>query len=290
MDNGLNEDLVFRYMCGELSEDDRNRLEKDYFASDEVFDAVRAIEDDWIDQFVRGELSDDRRGRFERGFLPSADARHRIAVARSLVRAAGSAAFPPSASAAAVSPARPAVPRWLPYAAVVGAAAGGLWLYRGSQPSTETAEGLRPVPTLGLAARTPLPNAGAAVPTGSPGAPTAEPPSPRAVRLVLVAAALRSPGDEHPVQVPADADRLAIEAHLPSETIHPACRAVLEAVAGQPLWKQDGLRIVRTPSGPIVNVDVPAEVLRPGSFVLTLSADTGTKSEELASYPLTLVR
>jgi hypothetical protein len=288
MDNGLNEDLVFRYMCGELSEDDRNRLEKDYFASDEVFDAVRAIEDDWIFQFVRGELPDDRRARFERGFLPSADADHRIAVARSLARAAGNAARPRSSPAAE----RPAAPRWLPYAALVVASAGGVWLYRGAQPSTQTAEGLRgsPLATPGLGERSPLPNATTAIPGGSPGAPTAGPPSPHAVRLVLVAAALRSPGEEHPVQVPADADRLAIEAHLPSETIHPACRAVLETVAGQALWKRDGVRIVRTPSGPIVNVDVPAEVLRPGSFVLTLSADTGTKSEELASYPLTLVR
>src|SRR5262245_53931964 len=130
MDNGLNEDLFFRYMCGELSEDDRNRLEKDYFASDEVFDAVRAIEDDWIDQFVRGELPDERRARFERGFLPSADARHRIAVARSLARAAGMVAVPGSSPAPGRSAPRPA-PRWLPYAALVAAAAGGVWLYQG---------------------------------------------------------------------------------------------------------------------------------------------------------------
>src|SRR5262249_38635279 len=140
MDNGLNEDLVFRYMCGELSEDDRNRLEKDYFASDEVFDAVRAIEDDWIDQFVRGELADDRRARFERGFLPSADARHRIAVARSLARATATVRLPGSSPAAARR-AHLAAPRWLPYAALVAAAAGGV--------GSTGAHGLRPRPPRG---------------------------------------------------------------------------------------------------------------------------------------------
>ena len=84
-----------RYLLGEVSERERERLEEEYFADDDAFEQMLVAEDELVDAYASGELPAEERRRFEESFLNSPRGRERVRFARSL--------------AAAVSDARPAV-------------------------------------------------------------------------------------------------------------------------------------------------------------------------------------
>jgi hypothetical protein len=78
-------DPITRYLLDDLSEEEREGLEEQYLASDEVWDAVTAAENDLIDAYLRGGLSPRERGQFEAAFLTSPRRRERVEFARSLM-------------------------------------------------------------------------------------------------------------------------------------------------------------------------------------------------------------
>jgi anti-sigma factor RsiW len=78
------EQLLTRYLLGELSEEERCTLEAEYFADPELFARLLSAEDDLIDAYVRGELSGEMRARFEERFRGSGDQLQRIAFASAL--------------------------------------------------------------------------------------------------------------------------------------------------------------------------------------------------------------
>lgn len=71
-----------QYLLGGGTEADRERLEAEFFANDDVFQEMLTAEDDLIDAYARGELSDSERRQFEEQFLTSADGRERVQFAR----------------------------------------------------------------------------------------------------------------------------------------------------------------------------------------------------------------
>lgn len=76
-----------RYLLGELSERERERLEEAYFADDDAFEQTLIAEDELIDSYVRGELSAEERQRFEKLFLSSPRGRERVLFSRALTDA-----------------------------------------------------------------------------------------------------------------------------------------------------------------------------------------------------------
>ena len=90
-------DQLVRYLLGDLSEDEQQHIEDEYFADDSAWEKLEAIEADLIDSYVRGDLTTEQRKQFEKNFLASPDKRERVAVATHLLnpivrkRAAGSA-------------------------------------------------------------------------------------------------------------------------------------------------------------------------------------------------------
>jgi len=152
------EDEIRRYLLGELDEEPTARLERDYFAREELFDRVWAVENDIVDEYLAGRLSAHQRDRFERHYLASPGHRDRLAAARALqsLGATSAASKPvrqgwwptigrafgewPTARTAAVA------------AALLLLAAGGLWMVRSSsraQPplGARAPESLRPAPS-----------------------------------------------------------------------------------------------------------------------------------------------
>ncbi|MDQ3257528.1 MAG: zf-HC2 domain-containing protein [Acidobacteriota bacterium] len=81
-----NEEMMVRYLLGELSEEEQSRLEDEYFARDDFFEQLLVIEDDLIDAYVRGELSANRRAQFEKHFLSLPQRRERVGFASELLR------------------------------------------------------------------------------------------------------------------------------------------------------------------------------------------------------------
>lgn len=81
----MNAPLIKRYLLGELPLADQRRLEEQFFSDAEAFERLAAVEDDLIDDYVCGDLSQKQREGFERHFLVSPERRERLALAKTLV-------------------------------------------------------------------------------------------------------------------------------------------------------------------------------------------------------------
>jgi len=79
------ENLMRRYLLGELTEADRAALEQELLIDRSKFDRVWAVENELIDSYVRGEMSRADRERFEGHYLVSPLHRERVAIAESFL-------------------------------------------------------------------------------------------------------------------------------------------------------------------------------------------------------------
>jgi hypothetical protein len=80
-----NKDVLVRYLLGDLSQFDRERLEKECLADDELLEELHAVENDLMDSYVRGDLSANRQRQFEEKFLNSPERCERLEVAKLLM-------------------------------------------------------------------------------------------------------------------------------------------------------------------------------------------------------------
>jgi anti-sigma factor RsiW len=85
MKTDLSEDLIQRYLLGELTEADQAALEQELLIDRGEFDRVWAVENELIDSYVRGEMSRADRERFEGHYLASPLHRERVAIAESFL-------------------------------------------------------------------------------------------------------------------------------------------------------------------------------------------------------------
>lgn len=83
------EELIARYLLGELTEEQQIAIEDRAFADKEYLATITAVENDLIDEYVRHELSDRERRQFESRFLASAERRKRVEFAKALAEVAG---------------------------------------------------------------------------------------------------------------------------------------------------------------------------------------------------------
>jgi hypothetical protein len=107
----LDEELFVRYLLGQLSEKEAERVDELSLADDEVAWRLRAAEDDLVDAYVRGTLTEMMRARFERAYLVTPRRREKVRFAQSLVttvdRAPVSALAGPATAVAAATAAAP---------------------------------------------------------------------------------------------------------------------------------------------------------------------------------------
>jgi pyruvate/2-oxoglutarate dehydrogenase complex dihydrolipoamide acyltransferase (E2) component len=85
--NGDLQPKIEDYLLGRLARAEQSRIESLLFEDDEVFEAIRAAEDDLIDRYLAGELSSADKEAFERKFAASPSRQERIAIARTVSRA-----------------------------------------------------------------------------------------------------------------------------------------------------------------------------------------------------------
>src|SRR5260370_38669063 len=93
----VDEELVVKYLLGNLPETDEVQVEDRAFADANYLGALEAAEADLIDTYVRGGLSQSERRAFERRFLTSPNPWSKVEFARALARgtAATATAIPP---------------------------------------------------------------------------------------------------------------------------------------------------------------------------------------------------
>ncbi len=83
-----NHDLLVRYLLGNVSEPERERLEEEYFLNDEMCEALEAVEDELIDSYVCGRLSQSQREQFDKYFLDYPTKHERVEFAKIFMDAA----------------------------------------------------------------------------------------------------------------------------------------------------------------------------------------------------------
>ena len=78
-----------RYLLGELTEEEQEKIEERAFRDRRYLLEIEALECDLIDDYVRGALSEGQRRQFEERFLASAERRRKLQFARALKTVAG---------------------------------------------------------------------------------------------------------------------------------------------------------------------------------------------------------
>lgn len=79
------QEMAIRYLLGTLSEEEKTRLEEEYFLDDKEFEQLEIAEDELIDRYVHRELSVEETQQFEK-LLISPRLSERVEVARILVQ------------------------------------------------------------------------------------------------------------------------------------------------------------------------------------------------------------
>ena len=76
------EEHAMRYLLGTLSEEERARLEERYFYDDAAFEEIEIAEEELVDRYVRGELSKDDAAKFESALAASPRLTERVQFGR----------------------------------------------------------------------------------------------------------------------------------------------------------------------------------------------------------------
>ena len=285
---GPDDDRAVRYLLDELPEADREAFEDQYFDDEQAYGGLLAAEDDLIDRYCEGALTPGQRERFEKKYLATAEGRERVEFARALKRLGAA----PAATAAAAGR---TASRWLPWAAVLLAAlASGAFvvsqgadarrarderaallerLARQQQSSREQerrlAELQRQLGRVQENAREIGELLGADAATGL-----------RAATLVLKGGLRRGAAVLPRVALTPGVDLVRLQLLIEGAP-RAAYRAALETPEGRALWTRVGLAPSAAAGRPMVAFTVPAVVLAPGQYVVTLGP---SRDESDAEY------
>jgi len=297
------DDLVKRYLLGDLSEAEQSALEDEYFINPSEYDRLCKVEDELLDAAARGSLSEIDREAFERSYLTNPQRRRRVKFARALTqvvdenRAAKRAALQTAARERIERPdtglswlshlAR--LPRGLRLALSTTAALliliGGAWLViETSRLRARLAEALRESEARRLQEQTQARQIAdleaqykqlaeergrlqaqlrAAIEKASP---TSAP-----VIFALSLRAFRDPGGQEPrpLIIPRGAKEASLRINL-TEHVFPGYQVMLLTTDGKEVFAIKGLRPQATRNGYVLIVNIPARKFADGDNVISL--------------------
>jgi hypothetical protein len=262
-----------RYVLGALTDDERARIERDYFERADILDSVCAAEDDVIDDYLSDRLAPEERELFERYYLASPRHRTRVAVARALRTAS-----PVSVSASRERRER-AVGLWAVVAAVLLLLAGGAWMFA-RRSDTPVSVSTSPPPSV-----SPVPRD-----ERQPGMPTQrDAPSTTPATPVVLAISL-SPIHPRGTDAPGrltiakgtDVVRLQLLGETGDQPLERG-RAVVRTIAGREVWR--GSVTPRATSQPTLlgSIDIPAVRLKPDDYIVEL-LEGGAKGRDVERH------
>ena len=246
-DRVVDDEVIARYLLGELPAEEQTELERRYFADPELLDRMDAVEDDLIDEYVRQELKPEQRQHFERHFL-NEKRLERVRMAEALRTAA-----PPRASSV-----RP----WaLPLAAALFVAAllAIVWLAlenRGLRDRVRQAE-TRPTSSPVVAEQRP---------TAEPPLETVAPPPPIQLATLVLSPGLTRGDDTPTLVIERDVSAIRLEALLEVEAQR--YDATLQRIDGPVVWKGTALS---AHEGKLI-LTIPRDRFRGGEHLLTVTA------------------
>ena len=291
------EDLIERYLLGELPVAERIALENEYLADKAKYDQVCRVEDDLLYRYARGVLSQADRERVERQYLTNPWRRRHLEFAKALAQVIDGELATRSAAKritdvswrsqlGALPRGLRSVLRLIPAIAALVVVSGGTWLaietsrlrvrLREAQHELEAQQQraqtqLRQITELETQYRrlneeheSLLAQLLAAEKTGSSRlAP---------VFLTISVEAFRSPGAQgtQALLIPPGAAVARLRLNLP-ENVFPSYRVTLIAEDGSEAFRKNGLKPRADKAGDFVIVNLPASRLTNGDNVLSLS-------------------
>jgi hypothetical protein len=305
-----NEELVKRFLLGNVSEPERAQIEDRFLEKDDSYQELLIVEDDLIDAYVRGQLPATERALFEQRYLIYPSRRERVEFARTLFDSV-------SGKAAAVVPARepdrshswwrslfggllngrPAL-GFIMAAALLVVVLGGLWLLMErvrTRPVPEEAQ-INP-PTSAPPSESPSPQiAQAEQPPSKPEkdashTPTRETPErtvPVVATFTLLPGMVRGESGTQ-LTLPAKATEVRLLLGMDGQT-YKKYRATLATPEGRKVWSRE---VADKPSMKSANItlSLPANLLKDGDYVLEISGENaGGKWESIADYAFRVVK
>ena len=281
MKDPVSDDLMMRYLLGEVSDEEQVRLEECYFADDSVFEQLSALEDELIDDYVRGELGEPQRKQFELHFLNSPERRRKLAFAESFSQ------YLSQASTVAAKQEtwrqwiadwfdlRGATARWAFAAVFAGILVGGAWLVRQNWRLRAQLREIQAQQTELRQREERLSKQLSQLkvtPTGRmPGSEVAQPqPHPLPiVALTLVPGVLRSSAEQKTLIIPPGPHLVHLQLDLGSRS-YESYLATLETAEGSRIWSKEGLKAVPASGGRTLVLELPSSLFGNKDYILQL--------------------
>ena len=313
----VTDDLMMRYLLGDISDEERVRLEEHYFADDGVFEQLSAFEDELIDDYVRGELAEPQRKQFELHFLNSAERRRKLAFAKSFTRYLSNV---PTATAAAKQAAwgqkitdwfglRSTTTRRAFAVAFAAVVFGGAWLLRDNWWLRTQLREMQAQQTElrhrddQLSRQLAQLNVPAIEGPSEPELSQSRPPSLPIVALTLTPGVLRSGAEQKTLIIPPGSSLVRLRLDIESQS-YESYLATLETAEGRRVWSQEGLRTISNGKVRMVVLQLPSRLLGNQDYIVELrgvrSSAVQAKqppkeaqrlvSEEIAEYSFRVVK
>jgi hypothetical protein len=321
------EDLIERYLLGELSAAEQTALEDEYFGDESKYDRLCKAEDELLDRYARDYLSEADRERFERSYLTNPRRRRHVMFAQALAQVvdenlAARRAAPQTAASERIE--RPEArlswtsslaqllhgPRFaLSIAAALLIGLGGAWLViETSRLRAQLAEALREVETQRSLARTQAQRVGdlqaqyrrlaeererlqaqlAAIKEKA--SPTSRS-TPAPVLFALSIGSLRDSEGRgaRELIIPRDAEEARLRINLAGHEF-PSYQLVLLTTDGKEVFVRKGLRPKATRKGKVLIVSVPAGKFAGGDNVLAFGGICAAGEVETLGKTIVKVR
>lgn len=310
-----NEQLIARYLLGELPEEQQVEIEDRAFQDNDYLATITAVENDLIDEYVRHELSETDRRKFENRFLASAERRKRVEFARALANVASEAtvAERPSTAVSWRDSLDAFVRSLNPFGKLALAAltllvvASGAWLLIETlrlrseltrlQAQNQSRQGLEQQIEAErkrneeLAARLnqekqQREQSDESLRQLSETAQTATPaPRPIIASLTLLPGISRGGGEKPSLALAGNARLVRLQIGIDAEETYKTFAVELRTTAGRQVWTKENLKAGSRRGARSVGLTLPATALKPGEYELKLSGvKDGGGTEEVGYY------
>ena len=300
-----NDEVLTEYLLGGLSEDSRAQIEQRFFTDEHFEELLEAMEQELIYAYVQGGLTLVQREKFEKTFLRPAENRQRLEVARVLLDRLSARPGQPVESEALNSRNAPwwrtiVAGSWTKQPLVAVYATAALLLIAAVVWLIWTKSGRTPGPpqVVQHPSQTGSPNSQS--PTNHSTNPQmANNPQPPAQgnqggssHLAVLAFALE-PGETRDSGAPrqlmlspqTQSVSIQLRLHLKPDEEYATYQATVLNPDEKTVWSKVNLHPSQSPSGPAILLTVPAQVLSPDDYKITLSGQPGSGTYQgIADY------
>jgi hypothetical protein len=268
---------IRRYLLGHLDEAGREQFEERFVNDAKFREAALIVEEELIDDYLAGLLPADEQAHFDADYLAGPRQRQELTLAQAIREyalenpAAGPAVMlkPPASKRFAFLTGRGWVPA-LVGAAVLLVAVGSFWVWwlrgwQGNEPQLVTAD------TIARLNKPPY---------------SAE----SVLSIPLTGFLNRASGQGQKFAVPASIDIVQLQLAVP-DTPYQSYQATLRVTDGAELFTVGDLSAQQIVAGRLLNLRLPARILKPADYTLSVSArSTEGRAESVADYYFRVLR